>query len=90
MMYTTHAQLRMQQRAISEVTVETLLDFGEVEFHHGCEIYSLRKALCRKLMRLKLIPKSFFEKSNGTYVVMKDDLVITAGHRRNRFKRNRK
>jgi hypothetical protein len=89
-MYTNHAQIRMQQRAISEGTVEALLDFGEVEFHHGCEIYSLRKALCRKLMLLNLMPKSLFEKSNGTYVVMRNDLVITAGHRSSRFKRNRK
>jgi len=89
-MYTDHAQIRMQQRAISHGTVEALLDFGEIEFHHGCEIYSLRRSLCRKLMHLKLIPKSLLEKSKGTYVVMKDDLVITAGHRSYRFKRNRK
>jgi hypothetical protein len=89
-MYTSHAQIRMQQRAISQGTIETLLEFGEIEFHHGCQIYSLTRSLCRKLIRLKLISKSLFKKLNGTYVVMKGNLVITAGYRCCRFKRDRK
>jgi hypothetical protein len=89
-MYSNHAEIRMQQRAISSSTIEILLDFGDVEFHHGCEIFSLRKSLCKRLVRLKLISKSLLEKATGIYVVMKGEHVITVGHRYRRFKRNRK
>ena len=89
-MYSNHAEIRMQQRAISSSTIEVLLDFGEVEFYHGCEIFSLRKSLCKRLVRLKLISKSLLEKATGIYVVMKGERVITVGHRYRRFKRSRK
>ena len=89
-MYTNHALVRMQQRAISQSTIEALLEFGEIEFHRGCEVFSLRKSICKKLIKLKVISRSLFEKLNGTYVIMKGDLVITAGHRYRRFKRSRK
>lgn len=89
-MYSNHAEIRMQQRAISPSTIDVLHDFGEVEFHHGCEIFSLRKSLCKRLVRLKLISKSLLEKATGIYVVMKGERVITVGHRYRRFKRSRK
>ena len=89
-MYSNHALIRMQQRAISHNTIEALLEFGEIEFHRGLEVFSLRKSLCKKLIKLKFISKSLFEKLNGTYVIVKGDLVVTVGHRYRRFKRSRK
>ncbi len=89
-MYTNHAYARMQQRGIQPVEIEAVLDFGQCEFHQGCEIFSVRKSVTRKLLKLGKLPHELLGKMHRIYVVTKGDLIITVGHRYKRLKRERK
>ena len=88
-MYTTHAKVRMQQRAIPSSIVNLLLDYGErAPAGHGGEIFYFGKrgrqrvrrskgpAICRRL-----------EGHWSTYVVVADGQVVTCGKRYRRIRR---
>ncbi len=89
-MYTNHAYIRMQQRGIQPVDIDAVLDFGQCEFHQGCEIFSVRKSVSQKLLKLGAVSHDLIGKIHRIYVVTKGDIVITVGHRYKRLKRNRK
>lgn len=89
-MYTNQAYARMQQRGIQPVEIDAVLDFGQCEFHQGCEIFSVRKSVSKKLLKLGKVSHHLFGKIHRIYVVTKGDIVITVGHRYKRLKRNRK
>ncbi|SEL42139.1 protein of unknown function [Colwellia chukchiensis] len=89
-MYTNHAYARMQQRGIQPVEIEAVLDFGQCEFHQGCEIFSVRKSAAKKLLKLGKLPHQLLAKMHRIYVVTKGDLIITVGHRYKRLKKERK
>ena len=40
---TQHAEARKVGRGIPQFAIDCLLEFGEVEFHRGCEIHRLSK-----------------------------------------------
>jgi len=89
-MYTNHAYTRMQQRGIQPVEIDAVLDFGQCEFHQGCEIFSVRKSVSKKLLKLGEVSHDLIGKIHRIYVVTKGDIVITVGHKYKRLKRNRK
>jgi len=81
---TAHARARMQQRGISPVALELLLDFGrETHDHRGCRIVRFDKRSRRRVMRA-LGPERYrqLERSFNAYaVVAADDAVVTVGQR---------
>ena len=87
-MYTAHAQARLQQRAIPDEAVDTLLSYGERRRHHGADIYYLSKA-ARSRVAGALGKERYnrLHRSLDTYLVVSDDgRLITAAHRCRRLK----
>ena len=85
--FTKHAQDRCAQRAISPFVVGLLLEYGEVSYRHGAEIYYFDKRSRRGLRRElgAAIYKRLKDQLN-VYVVA-NDKVITAAHRTKRIRR---
>ena len=84
-----HAKIRMQQRAISEDMLESLLDFGQVKFNgQGTEILTFPKKVVKNLKK-ELNHKVFkkIERHLNLYAIMSSDgELITTGYRTKRLK----
>jgi hypothetical protein len=84
-----HAKIRMQQRAISEEMLESLLDFGQVKFNgQGTEILTFPKRVIKNLKK-ELDHKMFMriERHLNLYAIMSSDgELITTGYRTKRLK----
>ena len=84
-----HAKVRMQQRAISEDMLESLLDFGQVKFNgQGTEILTFPKKVVKNLKK-ELNHKVFarIERHLNLYAIMSSDgELITTGYRTKRLK----
>ena len=86
-----HAFERSNQRGIPPVAIDLILEFGEVEFHKGREIFSLGKKGLRKAQHyLGKLDKGYSFLLKGMYVVVDGDTVITAARKSCHHKRNRK
>ena len=84
-----HAKVRMQQRAISEDMLESLLNFGQTRFNgQGTQILTFpRRAM--KSLKKELNHKVFMkiERHLNLYAVMSSDgELITTGYRTKRLK----
>ncbi len=79
----------MQQRAISEEMLESLLDFGQVRFNgQGTEILTFPKRVIKNLKK-ELDHKMFMriERHLNLYAIMSSDgELITTGYRTKRLK----
>lgn len=81
---TQHARTRMQQRGITAVAIELLLDYGrEAHDHRGCRVVCFdkrsRKRVARELGR-ELYRR--VERYLDAYAVIAEgDAVVTVGHR---------
>ena len=84
-----HAQIRMQQRAITADMLESLLDFGQVKFNgQGTEILTFPKKVVKHLKK-DLNHKVFMkiERHLNLYAIMSSDgELITTGYRTKRLK----
>jgi hypothetical protein len=84
-----HAQIRMQQRAITADMLESLLDFGQVRFNgQGTEILTFPKKVVKHLKK-ELNHKVFMkiERHLNLYAIMSSDgELITTGYRTKRLK----
>ena len=84
-----HAQIRMQQRAITADMLESLLDFGQVKFNgQGTEILTFPKKVVKHLKK-ELNHKVFMkiERHLILYAIMSSDgELITTGYRTKRLK----
>ena len=84
-----HAQIRMQQRAITADMLESLLDFGQVKFNgQGTEILTFPKKVVKHLKK-ELNHKVFMkiERHLNLYAIMSSDgEFITTGYRTKRLK----
>lgn len=84
-----HAQIRMQQRAITADMLESLLDFGQVKFNgQGTEILTFPKKVVKHLKK-ELSHKVFMkiERHLNLYAIMSSDgELITTGYRTKRLK----
>ena len=88
-MYTTHAKIRMQQRAIPSSVVNLLLDYGEKVFAgRGSEIFYFGKRGRRRVLRSKGQAVSRrLEGHWNAYAVVSDGRVVTCGKRYRRIRR---
>ena len=84
-----HAQIRMQQRAITADMLESLLDFGQVKFNgQGTEILTFPKKVVKHLKK-ELNHKVFMkiERHLNLYAIMSaEGELITTGFRTKRLK----
>ncbi len=84
-----HAQIRMQQRAISAEMLESLLEFGQVKFNgQGTEILTFPKKVVKNLKK-ELNHKVFMkiERHLNLYAIMSSEgELITTGYRTKRLK----
>jgi hypothetical protein len=84
-----HAQIRMQQRAITADMLESLLDFGQVKFNgQGTEILTFPKKIVKNLKK-ELNHKVFMkiERHLNLYAIMSSGgELITTGYRTKRLK----
>ena len=84
-----HAQIRMQQRAITADMLESILDFGQVKFNgQGTEILTFPKKVVKHLKK-ELNHKVFMkiERHLNLYAIMSSDgELITTGYRTKRLK----
>lgn len=90
MIYSEHAEQRMQQRGIPREVVEYLLQYGrQTHDHHGARIVWLDKRARARLSRARgqdVVRK--LNKHFNTYAVIDPDgSVVTVGHRYRRIKR---
>lgn len=87
---TQHARTRMQQRGITALAVELLMDYGrEAHDHRGCRIVCFDKRSRERVAR-ELRGELFrrVERYLGTYAVLAEDgAVVTVGHRERRLPR---
>ena len=87
--YSDHAKVRMQQRAISAEMLDKLLTFGEVRFNgNGTEIVTFPKRVVRKL-KTELPHREFvsLEKHLKMYAVLStNDELVTVGYRTRHLK----
>ena len=87
--FTEHAKIRMQQRAISQEMLDTLMDYGKTRFNgNGTEIVTFPKAAVKRLKAS--LPKKIYvamERHLNIYAVISaaGDLVTT-GYRTRKLK----
>ena len=88
-MYTSHAKVRMQQRAIPQSIVNLLLDYGErVPAGRGGEIFYFGKRGRQRVCRSKgQVISRRLEGHWRDYVVVADGQVVTCGKRYRRIRR---
>lgn len=87
--YTNHAKVRMQQRAISSEMLDKLLTFGELRFNgNGTEIVTFPKRVVKQLKTV--LPHREFvslEKHLKMYAVLStNDELVTVGYRTRHLK----
>jgi hypothetical protein len=90
--YTIHADKRMQQRSVPELAIELLARYGRAEYSPGgANIYyfdtkgwsKAERAIHELAANIDRIRDMYFVEGN-------DEVVITTGHRTNRVKRDYK
>jgi len=85
MILTKHAEIRIQQRCIPELTLELLLQFGEVERQHGGTemLYFKAKSFEKARKHVEKMLKDMDKLRNAYLVKAKqeeEDLIITSGY----------
>ncbi|MGC4368001.1 hypothetical protein [Hydrogenophaga sp. R2] len=85
-----HARQRSQQRAIPELVIDLLLQFGSREKSSGGTSKAFFDKSSRKRIKSYAGPlASFLEPHLDSYVVLSsDDHVVTVGHRNERIRRH--
>ena len=89
MMYTRHAIKRMKERGISPKAIETLCSYG-VEHHdkRGATMITLMKQSLDAIKQNESANLFRYFKEKNIYVIEKDGLIITAGHRLKKINRH--
>lgn len=97
-LYTPHASIRKQQRGISDIMIDVVLEYGRSEYHHGKEIVYLDKRAFQKVCWVlehsgklsRHITNQLTGKLKKTYVVLQGGMVITTALKHHHFYRHRK
>lgn len=86
---THHAAQRLQQRAIPERALELLRRYGRSEYASGARIrYFDRRSLQRAMRAVGVEDLEPDRLHDMYYVESKEGVVVTAGHRTRRIKRD--
>jgi len=90
MIFTRHGTTRKQQRAIPQMIIDWLMDYGHHQTQRGVCVATFNKKSRKKVMQYAGNEAgALFEKYANTYMVLASDRqqVITVGHRTIRHKR---
>jgi hypothetical protein len=80
---TTHANKRIQQRAIPNFMLEIIQLYGDATYQKGgSEVIGLSKSMVEQLRKDVRRVDRQFDHLMDTYMVIQDEVIITAGHRR--------
>jgi hypothetical protein len=87
-MYTQHAMIRCQQRALTPEVVDTILAYGERMRHQGADVYFMdHRSRARAASAVGTRKFRKIERRLNSYVVVSDDgRVITVARRIKRLK----
>ena len=87
--YSAHAAIRAQQRAVPPLVVDWLMAYGSKERHRGANVYFLDKGARRTLKKeIGSLPYKRMEDLLDAYVVVSDDdKIITVAKRYKRLRR---
>jgi hypothetical protein len=82
-----HARVRMQQRGITEESLDLLMQYGRSSYDHkGHVLIHMDKSLVRAAVRDGL--RTAIDRVRGLYAVVgTDGVVVTVGHRYRRLRR---
>ncbi|EJB8391761.1 hypothetical protein MUB13_03225 [Pseudomonas aeruginosa] len=87
---TAHATQRCSQRGIRLQQIDWLIAYGRHVWNRGARVYFFDRAHFRQMLfSLTASERQLAEKTRNSYVVVKDDQVITAGHRQPVFCANK-
>ncbi len=87
MLMTRHAELRCQERRISEQQLEWLLCYGEESHNRGvCLCFFDRAGFSQLLSDVDLKSQEMALRSRDIYAVLAESKVITVGYRDKRLK----
>ena len=88
-MNTRHTDVRMQQRGIPPLIRDWLLQYGkESHDHHGAIIRYFDKEAVRSLRRqVGSAPVCRMAEFMNAYLVERNGVIVTVGHRSKRFRR---
>ncbi len=90
MKFSEHAQQRINQRGISPFVVDLIMEFGDVEYHQGKEIFRIsRKAERRLDAYLGAMAGDVKRSLKDIYIVAADDRVVTVARQTRHMKRER-
>ena len=82
MIYSDHAEKRMQQRAIPELAIELLQIYGCIEHSQGASIRYFDKRARQQVNRALKALVSDLDRLADLYIVESNQgVVVTAGHR---------
>lgn len=92
MICSRHADKRMQQRSVPELAIELLAHYGRTEHSpDGASIYYFdNKSWSRAERAVRDLTKNIDRIRDLYFVEAQDEVVITAGHRTERVKRDYK
>lgn len=82
-----HAQMRMNQRAISETDVELISNYGNKLNRHGCKLRICNRKSVERMLAKGVSPQTA-ERLRGCYIVSNGDALVTVAHCHSRMKRN--
>lgn len=87
---TQHCVLRLQQRGIPPLVLDLLSQFGESQYHEGCEILSFTKKALRRIAQYAgadIVRQ--IQKYMACYAVFKDGACVTVAYQLRHHKRDR-
>ena len=85
-----HAEKRMSERGIPPFAIDCLLEFGEIEFHKGREIYRMSKRAERHLKSyMGELSGEAKKLLKGLYIVTAGEDIVTVARQTGHLKRDR-
>lgn len=78
-MITRHAKQRMQQRGFSEQHIKFIMQYGKKQRIGSAIRFTFSRKRAVELNYLG-VPRDFLEKCKGSFVVAKNNIVITIAH----------
>ena len=81
-----HAITRSQQRGIKLGTLDLILKFGEEKYTRKSNYYYISQKQIKSLIEKEILTPQKAESIKNIIVVVKDGVVITTMHKRNKFR----
>jgi hypothetical protein len=85
-----HAEKRISERGIPAFAIDCLLEFGEVEYHQGCEIHRMSKRAEKRMKRyMGQLSGEATKLLKHVYIVTAGEQIVTVARQTKHLKRDR-